>query len=362
MKKLFIVERLSEAKAFLHENINDNTCDLLTTSFTGVWKNKLKKISFDQVPYTVAPPANVNEVSLSEIEFPTVVSTTVDGARKIFTSGVNGEDKSELMAELNNLKELVKDGKYEEVIVMYGDDAAGCWTAHSALKLLDIPESVKVTGNRVIALDKQSASNTLNSREAIDINDINSYLVKRGEGQRCKFLFDHWWNSNSAIVLSEAAKWAGITANPVITKFELVLMQYLQRSNDVLAEYEICTLMEKWKGTGKYKNKSFEYDNDVRLGSAASSSQIIKQAAERGFLVRVSEESNGNPHYKVSNNGELFCSLLHKSSYDADLPYRIDRWKSYPNLNEMERYIRQFFGRQLRYQRKIKGQLGLQSS
>ncbi|WCN11269.1 hypothetical protein GV055_21210 [Marinomonas mediterranea] len=56
----------------------------------------------------------------------------------------------------------------------------------------------------------------------------------------------------------------------------------------------------------------------------------------------------------VSLLGQCFTQSTHRRTYDKDLPFRLPEWMGSGDIELMARYIRQLFGRQLRYQRNFK--------
>lgn len=58
----------------------------------------------------------------------------------------------------------------------------------------------------------------------------------------------------------------------------------------------------------------------------------------------------GNP---ISARGQALLESLHPDCEDPDLPYRLDTWvrDGEASLPAMDRYIRTFFGKQLRFSR-----------
>jgi hypothetical protein len=100
------------------------------------------------------------------------------------------------------------------------------------------------------------------------------------------------------------------------------------------------------------------------IGSSISQAQILTTVNARGAV----HVSNGKKMtsgkyqecYSLSKPARKFISMLHKKSNDPELPFRLLEWinvdDQYLSTSEMSmrRYINQFFGRQLRYQRKLK--------
>ena len=105
-------------------------------------------------------------------------------------------------------------------------------------------------------------------------------------------------------------------------------------------------MLEKPKVLKKYTGSK------ASAGSSSSYYSIVEGLMTVGLI------SCENGVCRLSEKGSLFIGMLHPRTYDAELPFRIEKWLSAADLDEsrgkMKRYINQFFGRQLRYQRKVK--------
>ncbi|MCY1418116.1 hypothetical protein D9M71_336650 [compost metagenome] len=62
-----------------------------------------------------------------------------------------------------------------------------------------------------------------------------------------------------------------------------------------------------------------------------------------------------NNHISLSPRGTAFLELLHPDCADPDLPARLEAWqRDWPSAKEkMHRYLRTFFGKQVRYMRAL---------
>ena len=101
--------------------------------------------------------------------------------------------------------------------------------------------------------------------------------------------------------------------------------------------------MERWTGSGKYSsNNKF---SEVGIGSVTSRHEIITQMKKRGTAVLQDKK------VQITPIGRVFVRALHGKTYDPDLPFRIHEWSLEGCRENMARYIRTVFGRQLRYQR-----------
>jgi len=110
-----------------------------------------------------------------------------------------------------------------------------------------------------------------------------------------------------------------------------------QQGVQVVQEFTLLQLMERWKGTGRY--------GECEMGSPASRGPIFMTLLNAGLLERRGSDLD------ISDAGLEFLNLLHPDCEDQDLPARLHEWQSdWPNSKpKMERYIRTLFGKQLRF-------------
>lgn len=174
-----------------------------------------------------------------------------------------------------------------------------------------------------------------------------------------KRYFDWNWNVNSLAVLGAAMRRAGVPADaPPMSKYALQLLYWL-RNEPPRSEGEIVHQMQRWVGTGRYTYPQYQAPS---LGSPASRAQIVENLLDAGLLKKVLPENwmgpvaeNRSPPYllTVSERGRTLLELLHPDCEDPDLPFRLDAWcqqgaKAKPAI---DRYIRTFFGKQMRFKR-----------
>lgn len=155
--------------------------------------------------------------------------------------------------------------------------------------------------------------------------------------------FDWNWNLNALAILGETGRRVGVAADaPPMSKYALQLL-YAMRQWEALSEGKIIDRMHKWPGTGRYTYKASEWR--PRLGSVASSCQIIENLLEADLLKRNDRE------LIVSERGIAFLEALHPDCCDPDLPFRLDAWchQGRTSQSAVERYIRTFFGKQKRF-------------
>lgn len=173
-----------------------------------------------------------------------------------------------------------------------------------------------------------------------------------------KRYFDWNWNVNALAVLGDAARRAGVpTEAPPLSKYSLQVL-YALRDKLPMAEGQIISLMTKWPGTGRYPYAPGEWR--PRVGSAASVAQIVQNLVDAGLLSQLLPagwmgplQEYRSPPYRlaISDRGRALLALLHPDCEDLDLPFRLDAWCNQGAAAKpaIERYIRTFFGKQLRF-------------
>lgn len=166
---------------------------------------------------------------------------------------------------------------------------------------------------------------------------------------RTKRYFDWNWNTNSLSVLSAAMRDVGVASDaPPLSKYALQLL-YGLRSRDPMTEGEVAHLMSKWEGTGKYAPVPGAWH--PHLGGPASYCAIMENLLEAKLIEKLPKGARRYELLKVSTLGLRLLDALHPDCEDPDLPFRLDAWcqqgaAAYPAI---DRYIRTFFGKQLRF-------------
>jgi len=338
MKTLLITEKYSVASALCDAiDLSIESCDIFCVHPHHVWRYKLQKLSFDQVPFVGEPPKVSNLLDSNHLFVPSPLHFVISG-KSVWAGSV-----SALMEQVETLKSNLTSGVYEQVVCIGDADPIGQLNIKRGLELVEVPDGIGVSFIKSSSLYSERLKYEYNNRSLINESDFS--LVS---GQLLKNKFDYWWNSNSAIVLSEAAKFAGLEADPVISKYEALLMQHLDVTfkNSEFFESDLIRMMHRWVGTGKFKGEDFDYW--YGLVSTSERGRIVKQMQYRGFL----SDSNGS--LSITEKGRDFLRLLHPRSLDLDLPFRVEAWRIGQGGGEAtaKRYIRTFFGRQLRHQRK----------
>lgn len=100
---------------------------------------------------------------------------------------------------------------------------------------------------------------------------------------------------------------------------------------------------------------------DIRLGSPITSFAIFNGLVKNGCLEQDGFLERGGflggngrrevEAYRLADRGRRLLDLMHKDCFDPDLAMRINEWgRDWPASEpRIERYIRTFFGKQVRY-------------
>ncbi|WP_219848071.1 MULTISPECIES: hypothetical protein [unclassified Shewanella] len=340
--RLLIAEKPQLAKILRENNLIEHDTEIVFTFGIGLWRYTIPRLSFADIPFTT-PPSLIRPQSFK----PRNVLLGLDGKAKFYVS----EDATNTEHEkiLNDLVEYLRGqmGEYKEIICAVDCDRTGYGSAKQLLDKLEWTENsdVPVHCLYLIATDKSSLESAWENRTENTWNQ-DSLAEKLSRQQLAKKTFDYWWNANSSVVFSELSKWSGLVASPLISKYELMLLCILADKPNPMSESEIIRLMDRWRGSGKYKD-----DLCQGIGSPMSRVAIFERAMQRGALSVYAEDRN--KAYSLSAAGKAFVSQLHKKTFDPDLPFRINDWLNRGDYDAMSRYIRTVFGRQIRFQRNL---------
>ncbi len=153
--------------------------------------------------------------------------------------------------------------------------------------------------------------------------------------------FDYGYQVNALAVLRRTMEEAGVTRGVDVPSKFAVQTLYLLRARGPLTEGYLIDAMADWRGTGRYEREPYR-----GIGNAASQSPIVEYLKASGLA-----EVDGRM-LRVSPLGHRFLGLLHPDCEDPDLRFRIDAWKGMPEEEanaRVDRYLRTFFGKQIRY-------------
>lgn len=166
---------------------------------------------------------------------------------------------------------------------------------------------------------------------------------------RVKRYFDWNWMVNSIAVFGVAMRQAGLPEKSApMSKYALQLL-YAISERTPYTEGVLLRMMRDWPGTGRY---SFaDSKQRPRLGSMASTMQIVDNLVEASLLSRMESAEGTQFVYKITPEGRRFLKLLHPDCQDLDLPFRLDVWCREGDASKpaIDRYINTIFGKQVRY-------------
>lgn len=185
------------------------------------------------------------------------------------------------------------------------------------------------------SLDMDSVKKTIDKPSSTESPFFKSCL----NAGMAKRFFDFNFNINSMVILGECLRRVGVDTDYFsISKYALQLL-YCLKAKKPLAEYKVFGLMDKWSGTGRYPTSE--------LGSPMSRHDIIQRLLDAELL------KSENSKISISAKGLAFLNELHPDCQDLDIPARIRQWQSdWPNSkNQMSRYLKTFFGKQIRFMR-----------
>ena len=171
--------------------------------------------------------------------------------------------------------------------------------------------------------------------------------------------FDFNWLVNATAVFGETVRRAG-GREGLITKYVTMLLHVLAQHPDGLSQWTVLELMKKWKGTGRYTVPTmYGVDESGRtvggypeFGTCASRAALIRRLIDMGLAENRDREEGNGCIVVVSETGRRMLDLMHPTTYDPDLPFRLHEWGC-EGLDtakpKIDRYVRTLFGRQKRY-------------
>lgn len=174
------------------------------------------------------------------------------------------------------------------------------------------------------------------------------------EKAQIKRYFEYNYNLNAMAIFRKPFDLAfGAGKQLQMSKYELQCLYYLSEQPGATLNEDILAfnMERRWKGTGKYT-----HDTKIELGSPSSRRNIVGNLNEVGAFCF----SDDKKMVAVSNKGLRFLSMLHPDTRDPDLPYRIKKWQDEgleSAKGKIDRYLKTFFGKQKRFNNKIKPQI-----
>ena len=346
--RLMIAEKYAQALSFIEAGIvPDDTHILLTIGF-GLWRYKIPKMKFSDVPFTGEPSEIEPRFNwlVPKLIFTPDKSVLVGTGKPMHPEEYRVVSKSEKASQLHEMLGflMINLHKYEEIILCVDNDRTGMWSARQILELLPQEQLPPVYCVRYGGTDAKSLQKGWNKRTDYPWQE-GCFGYEFAAQHKVKKYFDYWWYCNSMLVFNELCKKSGLATTTLMSKYEFMLICIIGQQENPISDCKLYKLMERWKGTGKYDGK----DMWGIIGSAASRTSIIANAVERGAL---SKGSDKNQPISITEKGRNFLAGLHPKSFDPDMPFRLEAWCIDENFEAPTRYIRTLFGRQLRYQRK----------
>ena len=169
---------------------------------------------------------------------------------------------------------------------------------------------------------------------------------------RAKQYFDQQWVLNALPVFSTMMKAAGRNPSAYVSKGQAYFSKYALQTLLLLdhqmegawTEGEIIRLMQDNPASKK----------NSPIGSAISQGEIFQGMVSSRILDWGKKNEEGQTTYWISGFGRKIIDLLHKDCFDPHLSARLNEWGTdWPaSKPKIDRYIRTFFGKQLRYQTK----------
>jgi len=335
-EKPFIVRLLQEHNLIPHDT------EIVFTFGFGLWRFTLPKISFKDIPFTETPSA-LRPHSFNVSRY--LITAT---GKAIFSHSENatGEERN---AILDNMVKYLRErmSVYDEIICAVDPDRTGYGAARQLLDQInpDFNSPVPVNCLYLLAMDEQSLRTAWEAR-ASNPWTAGSRAQSLADKQLAKQTFDYWWNANSSLVLSVLCHWTNLKGDPLISKYELMLLAVIAATPEITIN-KLLTTMENWKGTGKYRDSGL-YGG---IGSTTSRLAILDSAVARGMVLIREGENPNRQTCSLTAPGMAFMNRLHPRTFDPDLPFRLEQWIATGDYNSMRRYINTVFSRQLRYQR-----------
>lgn len=254
---------------------------------------------------------------------------------------------------------------HDTIIFATDQDGSGCYGAYLELE--------QVLGSNFESLFKSIYSISTNKmqKEILEeeLQKVLSY--KEFQNQRIqefyKFVndgkikkyFDYNYQFNSNVFIKELYKYLFLKdfknnqefeetyTKYGFTKYMLLTMlsysKYLNMNEkEYFNEIELHKYLDKYIGTGKYKNKYF-----IGLGSPASRVQIMNNLINLK-IINISKLNNKKT-LKFNEKVENMIMLLNKKMFDPDLPFRIEEWR-YLDFEiakeKIDKYIKEIFIKQ----------------
>jgi hypothetical protein len=163
--------------------------------------------------------------------------------------------------------------------------------------------------------------------------------------------FDYNYLLNANVILQESFQAAlGRPMDRVLAKNPLQILYYMRDGREI-GDGPLIERMNKWQGTGRYTKAERGYDY-MGMGRSSSRSEIINHLVREGLLTRRSHPGRKVEPLHITEDGKRLLDFLHPDCQDADQVCRIAIWMQLPLEDaklKIDRYIRTFFGKQMRF-------------
>lgn len=338
--RIFIAEKRVAGQILLDAQLLRPQDIVIYTLGLGLWRYVRPNISFKDIPYTEPPQEELPNPHAFQRRGKQPVSLVhADDLSVLFSFSSSGRLNQSLDSMIRMLQSKLPD--CEQIITVVDQDRRGAYGATQLLKRLNPFLTIPV---RVVTLMAYTAACFKDAFDVQPESDWQSSGFQRlSEEQHIKRVFEYWWHANATFVFGELCRYAGLKADPVLSKYELMAIFITKDLPSTFKDIQLHERMERHKGSGLYPLPK----HTEGIGSCTSRGEIITTMHLRGYL-----QNNKDGTYSVSQQGARLLMLLSKRSFDTDLPFRLNEWMHHGDLDAARRYIRTFFGRQLRYQRK----------
>ncbi|GAB0154712.1 hypothetical protein [Marinobacterium sp. BA1] len=335
-RKLLVAEKPAFARDFFHSPASKVTeWDAVFTMSLGWWRFAPDHTrTFSDIPFTSLPSLMHRFTDLNSRDRYRLYE--LDRDIKPYQNDLYPTPE----ALIGYLHSKCIDGTYDEVVILVDPDHTGGWGASQIVTALGVcgEMPVPVTVVRIVCFTAEALNKAFSTRAPW----ANSPIQQDISYAKVKRLFDYWFFTNSALVFGELLKQLELNNSKILSKYELMATCILGQAQVDVSFGEFADRLAKWPGSGKFRP-----EQRIGIGSPMSLNYIIKQMLDRGTAHPLSESTIG-----LTPRGSALIDLLHPKTFDPDLPFRLHKWCSENDLEAAGRYIRQLFGRQLRYQRR----------
>jgi DNA topoisomerase IA len=334
--RLWIVEKYSSGKSFRAANLITPDDIVLYTIGFGHWRFQLPDVSFSDIPYAEMPTKKVplfNHCHGQYLEMG-------DCSSLVFENKYSPQTREYKSLILTQMMDIVKKQLTDctEIIVAVDADRSGMWGAGQIIDQIPLGKIPAIHCMKIASFGQRTLQHAYDTRHKHPWYPMGFGRELQGE-QRIKKYFEHWWYANGRLVFGELSNKTGLSQGRLLSKYSVMLLLILHKSDKKHTEASLIRLMQDWRGTGKYKNKH------ISMGSNASRATIVKNLYSCGAL------ESTERCVKMTEAGKAFVDRLHPRTFDADLPFRLEQWCQSGDLAAVQEYIKTLFGRQLSYQR-----------